>query len=198
MPDGVVAEAGGGRLGKDRGERRPCTRQVVGGESGPGPVQGGTDLGGEPGVLGVGGEDDQGEDVVVEGERGVVADGDPGAPVERPADVVEEEAVVGHVGVEVDPASAEVEAADRPITTAGVRKVTLDEDRADRVEDLPRWRVHQALAADAEKHHGVLHAVRDRPGDVQPGAVELASPRRPRLDGTEPRPVEVGEGERLG
>ena len=56
------------------------------------------------------------------------------------ADVVEQPAVVGDVGVELDVPALDVDAVHGTVLAAGVRQVALDPHRADGVEHLARRR----------------------------------------------------------
>ncbi len=113
------------------------------------------------------------------------------------AEVVEQPAVVGDVGVELDAPGARVDAVHGPVLAAAVRQVALDPHRADRVEHLAGGGVDESLAADAEHHDGIGRAGGHLAGDAQPGAVELGAPRGAVAQGAEGRAIDLGERDGL-
>src|SRR5690606_1141430 len=88
----------------------------------------------------------------------------------------------GHVGVEVDAAAGEIDAAHRAEAPAAVRQVALLEDGADGIQDAALRVEHETLAADAEHDDRVGHPGRHLSGEVQPGAVEHPAPAPPGPD----------------
>jgi hypothetical protein len=197
VPDRAVDELARRRRRQHRGERRSRADEIARREAGEGIAERPPQLGLERGVLRGAGEHEQREVVVVEREGLVVASGEMRAVVDRTADLVEDPAVVGDVGEELDRARRRVDVAHRPVPTPAVREIALLEDGAHRVEELAVGREREALTPDAEHHEGVLDGRRHLAGDAQPGAVEHRAPMGARPQRTEGRAVEVVEWNRL-
>ena len=198
VPDGAVDELARRRRRQLFGERRSRAGEVARREAGVRVAQRSPQFGLERGILGRPGQHEQGEVVVVERVGLVVAGREMRAVVDRAADLVEDPAVVGDVGEELDRARRRVDVAYRPVLPPALREIALLEDGAHRVEEFPVGRVHEALAADAEHHDGVLDPGRHVARDAQPGAVEHLAPVGAGPQRTEGRAVEVVERDRLG
>src|SRR5690606_11348581 len=168
----------------------------------PEPPPGGIERRAQPllecGILGGPRQHDEGQVVVVEPEDGVVARRELGAVEGAPAHLVEDEAVVGDIGVELDPRARRERVADRPVAAAGVRQVALLEHRRDRVDDAAVGVEDEALAPDAEQHDRAIRIRGHLTREPQPGALEHPAERGARTDGRERCAVELAERDRLG
>ncbi len=142
-------------------------------------------------------QDEKGHVVVVQAEDFVIAHRNFCAVVHRAAVRVEEESVVGHVGIEIDGALAEIDVLEGAILAAARGKVGLDPDGADRIDDVAGWGVHEALTTNAQQDDSTVVDRGNLTGDVNPRAVEFLAPRRAILQRSKVRRVEPCEGDGL-
>ena len=176
VTDGAVGEVALRCRRKLVCERLPCCGDIARAEAGIGQPERGAQLVFERGVLRGTGQHQQRQVVVIEG-IGFVILGRKICTVEGGTpDLIEDEAVIGHVGIKLEGSRRSGDVLHGPEPAGTVRQVTLLKHCAHRIEDLAAGGVDQPFAADTEKHDRIAQTHRNIAGDAQPSTVEGSAP----------------------